>query len=428
MTPLRRRARGLGAAAAFTAVAATGAIAAPTAGAAATRTSGTTTIQLKGVAAKALRGQQVALSAKLPAKAGAKRIVLPVAAGTVAKRATLSHQGSIAFKRRTGGRTRTVTLTGLQTRLAAGGSTVTAKLGAKRIALFTLTAPRQRLKLAATGATLTGATVRLSPAAAKALKAKLALRRLPAGQLGTAAVSAKVSGGTGGGTPTPGGGGTTTPGGGGPVPGGPVVGPITNEPPVLTRAAGAIDVTSARLTWWVRDSWIAYLYGGNMPASGVTVSDGATAQAPILAAQHICQDAPDRNVPVLSYAFDFPFANGWATPAGDVAGLYFNGRIGFQYRTHGIDVTATNPEVELNGRASRLIFRLGGGANTRLGDKRGVLTSLDLARATRTVSPDGKTFSYTARGFLGPESADTFAGFYVEGSGYGCVQVSFTTP
>lgn len=427
MTPSRRRARGLGAAAALTAVAASGAIAAPTAGASASRASGTTTIQLKGAAAKALRGQHVALSAKLPAKAGAKRILLPVAGGTVAKQATLSHRGSLTFKRRVGARTRTVTLTGLQTRLAASGSTVTAKLGAKRIALFAVTAPKQRLKLTATGATLTGATVRLSPAAAKALKAKLALRDVPAGRLGTAAVSAKVS--AGGGTTTPGGGGTTPPGtGGGTIPGGPVVGPITNEPPVLARPATAVDVTGARLTWWVRDSWIAYLYGGNSPASGVSVSEGAAAQAPILAAQHVCQDAPDRNVPALSYSFDFPFANGWAVPAGDVAGLYFSGRIGFQYRGHGIDVTATNPEIELNGSASRLIFRLGGGANTRLGDKRGVLTSLDLARATRTVSPDGKTFSYTARGFLGPESADTFAGFYVEGSGYGCVQVSFTTP
>lgn len=427
----RRRARGLGAAAA-TAVAASAALAAPALAA----PSGSTTIDLKGPAAKALSGQQVKLSAKKPAKAGAKKIVLPVRGATVdAKGAKLTHGGSVTLRRKAGGRTRTVTLTAWQTQIAAKRSTISAKLGGKRVALFTATAPQRRVTLnAGSGtATVTGATVRLTPAGAKALRAKLALTRLPAVQIGGGRVVGKTgagSGGSGGSGGGNGGGGGGSGGGGGggtaPTPGGPVVDPITNEPPLLARPATAVDVTSARLTWWVRDSWIAYVYSGNDAAPwGTTFSQGATAGAAILARDHICKDDPKREAPALPYSFDFPFSNGWYDAGSRTAGLYHTGQVAFRYASHGIDVTATNPEVELNGAASRLIFRLGGSGNTRLGDKRGVLTS--LARATPTVSPDGKTITYPPiKGTLGAESANTFAGFYAEGAGYGCTQVSFT--
>lgn len=396
-------------------------------------TTGATTIDLKGASASALSAQKVGLSAQKPAKATAKRITLPVASGTVATGATLKHRGSVTFRARVGGRTRSAKLTALETKVGTTRSTVTAKLGAKRLTLFTIAAPKRAVKLdrAAGTASLRGGTVRLTPAAAKALRGKLALRRLPAGQLGAAKVTASVGVARTPATrrtdPTPG---TPTPGTPTPTPTDPTAPrspPIENEPPVLARPATAIPVTGARLTWWVRDSFIAYIAGGSTPpATGTAASNGATAQAPILSPAHLCKNDP-KNVPALPYAFDFGFKDGWYDEASGVAGVYFGGTVSFVYRSHGIDLSASDPEIEVNGAASRSIFRFDGGANTRLGNKRGPLTNLDFARAQRTVDPVARTVTYgPVLGTLAEGSANSFAGFYFPGDGYGCVQLSFS--
>lgn len=395
---------------------------------------GATTIDLKGASAKALSGQKVRIAAQKPARASAKRIVLAVSGGTVAGGATLKHKGSVTFSVRAGGRTRSAKLTGWETKVGTTRSTVTAKLGAKRVTLFTIAAPKARVTLdrAAGTAKLTRGTVRLTPAGAKALRAKLALRRLPAGQLGVAKVSARVGAtttpGTGTPTPTPG-----TPGVPGPVsptdPGAPRVGPIQVEPPMLPRPASATDVTGARLTWWARDSFVAYIAGGSTPpATGATASNGAVAQAPIDARDHLCKDDPKLGIPPLSYAFDFPFSSGWYDAGSGHAGLYFTGKVRFAYASHGIDLSAADPEIELTGAStSRTIFRFDGGSNTRLGNRRDILTRLDVARAARTVDPVTRTVTYgPILGTLADGSSNSFAGFYFPGDGYGCVQVSFT--
>lgn len=429
MTDPRRCARDLGAALALTALAA--AAAAAPAGAART---GATTIELGGAAAKALSAQSVRISAQRPARASAKRIVLPVARGTIAAGATLRHGGSVTFRSRSNGRTRSARLTAWETKLGAAGSTVTAKLGRSRVTLLTIAAPRRRVSIdkSAGTARLTGGTARLTPAGARALRRALGLRRLPAGPLGSAKVTASV-GPTAPrppapGTPNPGGGGGTTPD----DPNAPRAPPITNEPPLLARPAAAVPITGARLTWWARDSWIAYLSGDALAPAGTTgtsTSGGAAAAQgqPILAAQHICQDAPRPETGPLTYAFDFPFKDGWYDQASGVAGVYFSGTVRFVRADHGIDMTGGDPEIEINGAASRSIFRFGGRANTRLGDKRGVLTTLDVARAQRTVDPATRTIAYgPILGTLAGGSSDSFAGFYSAGEGYGCVQLSFS--
>ena len=56
----------------------------------------------------------------------------------------------------------------------------------------------------------------------------------------------------------------------------------------------------------------------------------------------------------------------------------------FRYCGHGIDFDVKDPEIEINGAASRAIFRLDGRRNTPYGNKRGVL--VDLAPTTTAAA------------------------------------------
>lgn len=414
----RRRARGLGAAAA-TAVVASAALAAPALAA----PSGSTTIDLKGPAAKALSGQQVKLSAKKPAKAGAKKIVLPVRGATVdAKGAKLTHGGAVTLRRKAGGRTRTVTLTAWQTQIAAKRSTISAKLGGKRVTLFTATAPKRRVTLDASGgaATVTGATVRLTPAGAKALRAKLALTRLPAVQIGGGKVAAKTGAGTGGpgdgGTPNPGpGGGTTPPGGGGTTPptsdqcrgygdSGPV--PVADDP--LARTADASNVASVSFLWTPLTSWTQYASAGE----GVTFGDGANS-------------TPERlggNSATLAYRFTFTpdLARSWFDTRTKQGVLYHTGTVRYLYSVHFIDITFRDPVLELNGARSRLIIRASGSSCSRLSQR-----PVDVATFTAPAVA-GTDFGQFAP-LLTEGGSNSMGGVYFPGNDWGTIALSLTT-
>lgn len=417
MTPLRRHLRGLGAAAAMTALGAT-ALAAPAG--AATTTSGTTTIELKGAAAAALRSQQVAISAKRPARADARRIVLTATSGSVAKQATLRHGGSLTFKRRSGGKTRAVTLTALQTKLTPGGSSVTAKLGSKRITLFAVAVPRGRLKLTATGAGATGATVRLSPAAAKALRSKLALRRLAAGPIGSAKVTATVKT-TGGTTPDPG---TRTPvpdpGTRTPTPAqcegfSSATTPTASDP--LARPAGASSVQSAPMSWFVRDSWIRYM---NTPDNGIRATDGAN-PGPVDSYPEPTSSFRDpRQSPRFAYSFTFGFnaADSWYDPATSTGWLSYRGTVRFVWEAHFIDLTFKDPEIELNGARSRVVFTIIGAACSRVPAKRVAVVSLE-SRAPSGTAPYGFPSLATT---ISSEGEPLFAGQYFAGNWWGSIK------
>lgn len=209
--------------------------------AAAQAATGATTIQLKGAAAKALTSQ-VKISAKKPARASARSLWLPVSGGSVASGATLRNGGSVSFR---AGR-RTATLSGWQTRVKTNGSQVSAKLAGRRVTFFTIAAPKKRITVdkATKAASLAGGSVRLTAAGAKALRTRLALRRLPAGAFGSAKVTAKL--GTGGGTGT--GDGTSNPGAGGgtSTPTNPGTGtPTTPTPPSQCEGYGIGTVPPA---------------------------------------------------------------------------------------------------------------------------------------------------------------------------------------
>ncbi len=422
MSSPRRRARGLGAAAA-TAVVASAALAAPALAA----PSGNATIDLKGPTAKALSGQQVKLSAKKPAKAGAKKIVLPVRGATVtAKGAKLTHGGSVTLRRKAGGRTRTVTLTAWQTQVAAKRTTISARLGGKRVNLFTATAPARRVTLTAgTSAGVTGATVRLTPAGAKALRSKLALRTLPADRIGAGKVTAKT--GTDGGTTPPGGGGTTPPGGGGTTPPGggttpPNVDQCRGAPTtdgvvpvaraVIPQTAGARAIASVSFVWTPKESWTQYVSTGE----GVFISEGASSEKERVAGNSASLDYRIKFTPDL--------ARSWYDPAAQQGVLYHTGTVRYLWRGHFIDITIKNPVIELNGTRSRVILSVSGSDCSRLTERAADFTTFSAPSAT--VAPPVYDFGTTTQRITDGGS-NAMGGLYFADSDWGAIALSLTT-
>ncbi|MDO8185424.1 HtaA domain-containing protein [Conexibacter sp. JD483] len=415
------RPRALGA---VVALAALPAVALP---AAAQAASGATTIQLKGSAATALTGQ-VKLSAKKPAKASARSLYLPVSGGSVASGATLRNGGSVTLK---AGK-RSVTLTSWQTRVATTGSQVSAKLGSRRVTFFTITAPKKRIAVnkATKAASLAGGSARLTAAGAKALRTRLALRRLAAGSFGTAKVTAKLGGGTtggnnnGGGTTTPGGGGTTTP-----TPGGTPTTPTTprqcegfstgNVPAAsapLARAADALNVASAPMHWYARDSWVRYI-----STARILVSDGAVA-GPVETYPEPTESYRDPSRSVrLSYGVDFAFdaSRSWYAPSSNTGVLYYTGTVRYLWDAHGIDLTFKNPEVELNGANSRLVFEVSGAACSNFAAKR--VSVLKLTSVTPTAAAPLYSFAPLAARIT-TDGASLFSNMYYENDPWGSVR------
>ena len=381
--------------------------------------SGATTLKLDGPAAQALRAQGVRIGPIKPAKGGAGQISLPLAAGLAGSSTTLLRQrGGIALKSRDG---RTARLTKLSL-LLGRDSHLEATLGDREVEFKVLPGGVRKVDAAAGRVTLANLKLRLTPAGAKALAAGLGLKALPATRFAT--LSSTVSGLTSGDSGSPGGGAPT--GGGAPaqqatscpLPSG--AGPAAEgTPPVAIPPAGAVAVASATIGWHVRESFIRYIATGE----GTTPTGGTIADPPIL--------LPGASA-ALSYDFHFPFANGWldsgadpANPADDRAELNFSGGLRFLYSGHGIDLLTANPEIELNGAASRAIFAVSenGGAAQRQ-----VLVNLDLSRAG-SITRNGNSYVYDRVPGAVPAgtAASTFAGFYAPGTDFGCFTVSFAT-
>lgn len=468
--PSRHRAAGVALALAAACLAA--ALAAAPAGAA----SGATTLRLDGPAAKALRAAGVRVAPVRPARGGARRVVLPLAAGLAGTAATLLRQrGAIALTaprrggdeasarrgggggkagaRRGGGEASTRRGAEADARRGSGGgaarsgagrrvvlrdlrlllgrrSQLDAKLGGRRIHLFAvLPGGRRQVRPARGSANLAGLRLKLTPAAARALASRLGLSRLAPGRFAT--LSARARGLAGGDTGVPSGGGTgrggsTAGGGGGSGGGGSATCPLPStagapaepSPPPASPPPGAVNVTGASLDWHVRESFVRYIATGE----GTSAVDGATAGPPVL--------APGSSVP-LSYDFRFPFAGGWldrgadlASPADDRAAIRFSGGLRFRYSGHGIDLLASNPELELNGGASRAIFAV---SDNGAAAERQVLVNLDLGRAA-AISQNSGSYTYERVPGAVPSgtAASVFAGFYAPGTDFGCFTVTFS--
>ncbi len=364
---------------------------------------------------KSLRSQGVKIGAFGGASARPRRVVLRVGGGLVSSTALLNQRGGLVLRRRVEGRKRKVELGRLQVRLGAS-SEIVGQVGSRRLTLFAVRAPATTLSLdTQTGAaSVRGASVSLTRAAGRLIKKRLRLRRLPRGAFGKLTVDALVTGsdapgGGGPGTGGPGGG----PGGGNP----PVSGPLGDEPPLLARPAGAVNLTGAQITWRPKPSFIRYVNSGE----GTSVFGGASADP---ASSPEC---PAEGGPALVYAFHYPFTAGWYDPASKTAGVYFGGGVRFRYTAHGIDLDAKEPEIEINGPSSRAIFRFDGRGDTNPGNKRAVMVNLDLAAAPPAEGPGTVSFERipgTIPASGGSQSV--FADFYAPGDTFGCMSVSFT--
>jgi hypothetical protein len=218
------------------------------------------------------------------------------------------------------------------------------------------------------------------------------------------------------------GGGTT------PAPSGtPTSTPIEGEPPVLARPATAVTVSGVTLSWMPRDSWVRYVSSGVAANDGVVPGAGATGVA---ATSSPCSDRPSSSSASLNYTINFPAKESWYDPFSGTAGIYGSGNVAFRYTAHTINLTAAEPEIEINGAASRAIFRFNGSGGTPYPNQRVALETLDTS-GRPVVSNGGKTLTYNLmRGRLTENGEKVFAGFYTAPSDneFGCVSASFNIP
>jgi hypothetical protein len=207
----------------------------------------------------------------------------------------------------------------------------------------------------------------------------------------------------------------------------PASAPIEGEPPLLARPATAVTVSGVQLSWMPRDSWIRYVSSATAANDGVVPGAGATG------VQSTASPCPDRPSPAdvpLTYTIDFPAKESWYDPLTGQAGIYGTGNVAFRYTAHSINLTAADPEVEINGPSSRAIFRFSGSGGTPYPNQRVALETLETS-GRPTVSPDGKTFTYNLlRAHLTPDGEKVFANFYSAPSDneFGCLSASFTLP
>lgn len=388
---------------------AAGLVAAAPSAASAAGSAGTVTVTASGAAAKELRraGVRVTAPKAVALVDGSTRLTFAASSRTVgAAKATLPLAGALRFTRRG----RTVSFTALRLEAGAASVRLTGRIaGASRLTILQGVPVKLGVRLDRTAKTLIvrPTTGRLSAAAARTLRTGLRLSDAPAGTFGPVTATAGVTTpGTKGSGATP-----TTPGSGTPS----VTGPAT-ETTALARPATAVDVVSATVVWRVRESFIRYVNSGE----GTTVRDGASADP--------AENLPEAGTPLV-YQFRFPFRAGWADPSGSAA-VAFTGGVRFRYSAHTIDFTTSDPEIELNGSASRATFRLAGSDGTSFSGKRAVLVELRPANAvSRTVSPDGKTVTYDRIPAFIPAGAvdSVFAGFYLAGAPFGSVSITYTT-
>ena len=347
---------------------------------------GTTSLQL---GAK-LRDAGIGASAVAPAKRAGGTFRFPATARTAAP-AAVTQRGGLRLHRRG----RALTLSSLRVGLGAL-PVLTARAGGERRTIATVRLRRSdTVDRAADRVRIAGAHVVLTRAGGALLRDRLGLRERPTGRIATLVVQAApgpAGGGGGGGGPSP------APPGGDPLP------PPGGEPAPLPRPASAVDITSAQVTWHVRESFIRYIATGE----GTSVHDGATAGEPVLA------DGSD--IPLV-YDFGFPFAAGWYDPASGAAAVHFTGRVRFSYSGHGIQLDAADPELELAASGSRAVLRIDG--------RREVL--VDLHPGAPAVAGATRTYTQVPGTIPASTGAGVFAGFYLAGDPFGWFTVTFTT-
>ena len=359
---------------------------------------GSTTLVVGAAQSQLLDKRGVDIGGAGAAESNGREIRLGISGGSIGNTADLTSDGALRLAAGSGRARKVVRLTGLRVALASA-STLSAKLGGKRRTVFDLkTTPGSLTIDSARGtAQLQKTQLVWRRGAARALSNRLGVR-IPRGVLGTIKVNAAVV-----------------------IPDTPQQGAISDEPPLLARPASAVNVTAATLSWHVRDSWIRYANTQEAPQA----SEGAVAAPAAPESTHPCPDRPADTNPTLVYSYGFPFANGWYDPVSGSAALYYLGAVRFSYPAHGIDLTTRNPEIEINGAASRAIFRL---RSDVYPDKRAAILGLASSGAPSEGPAGSFGFPTPLRGSLTPDGQAVFAGFYAPpNNGFGCFSVSFST-
>lgn len=378
------------------------ALAAPaTAGAAGP--TGNTTLVLAKAKAERLERRSLSFSGVGNADTTGRETRLQISGGAIdTTGARLSHSGALRILNGSGRGRRVVRLTAPRLELTPQRSLLSAKLAGKRRVVFDLLLKPGALAIDPAKGSLQVRKARLTwaPAARRAISKRLGAR-LPRGVLGTLRSSAATLASEAEEQGSPG-----------------------SEPPLLARPAGAVDVSGATLTWHVRDSWIRYSNSEVAPQA----IEGAMAQPAIPEGSHPCPDRPAETAPTLVYSYSFPFADGWYDPQTGTTALYQLGGIRFSYPSRGIDLTMRNPEIEINGAASRVILRLrhNDGPDPRV-------AFLSLASGASPVESPAGTFTWSAplHAAITAEGRTAFGSFgsiyNPPNDGFGCFAISFTT-
>jgi hypothetical protein len=208
--------------------------------------------------------------------------------------------------------------------------------------------------------------------------------------------------------------------------------PISGEAPVLARPLTAVAGENVRVKWYPRASWVRYVATGEGTiASGGALTVGSEiSPCPAQAGgREGAEAAPSGQS--FPYEVDFAPAASWFDPAGGQAAIDGAGSVSFRYRGHTINLTGSEPEIQLNGAASQAVFRFSGSEGTPYPNQRVALLSLaTTGQATSTTTSEGKTtYTYSLlRAALTPDGEKVFAGFYPAptNNGFGCISASFT--
>lgn len=192
-----------------------------------------------------------------------------------------------------------------------------------------------------------------------------------------------------------------------------VTNPVADPPPVpppFTRPDDARGLTWAEIEWRPRESFIQYIASGD----GTAASGGAMEGTP--------ESRPGK--PDLVYSFTFPFSSGWES--GDRAAVNGSGTVGFRHCRHTINFTVTDPEIELDGSTSRLVFRIEGTDGTAFSGSRAVVLNLDPTAPGVLDETSGSTRNIQGIPARVPaEATGIFAGLYLPSDPFGEVNVTY---
>lgn len=336
-----------------------------------------------------------------PATLKGTRLTLPVSDVAIPRvsRGQLVLRGGLKLRR---GR-HTIKLQGLLVKLGSRSVSVNAKVGRKRMTLMSGRSRGNEINATLGYVRFSGARMRLSHRAARAIRRALRLRRVRAMSLGHAKGASAI-------TIDPGK--PRSPNDG--LPASDFNFPAQTE---LTQPVTAAAVTSATpLAFWPRDSFIQYIwdFGGSVTAE-LPATPGPAIDKP---AQNACPFETGLYHAAHPYGFSLPFTSGWWDVTSSTGVLRYSGAVRFYLPAHGLNILLANPVVEFNGGSSRVLFTASDPWNVKLTD----MVTIPNVTLPASITPSTYAAAITTHG------NQVMAGFYPPPDSWGCVQLGFSTP